>query len=246
VISRSQNVRRACLGFVVLVVVGVASVFGNAGAATEDDEVSLTSYSIGHQIGMDLMRQKRPVDLAAVERGLGDGLNGREPAYSDEELDALLLTLKQQIVTADRVDRIRGAPTLRQAGKDFMAENAEREDVATLASGLQYRVIRDGKGKQPAPADRVQIRYRSWRLDGTAFHDSTLPESDPETMRMGTLIAGLREALALMGEGARWEIFIPPELAFGRRGPLADHTVVYDMELLAVVTSEATGSEGTQ
>jgi FKBP-type peptidyl-prolyl cis-trans isomerase FklB len=243
--TRNSFIRSAIWVFAVFASAAVASVFGDALAAADDD-VSLMSYSLGHQIGTDLVRHERPVDLDALARGLHDGSTGKASAYSDEELDAVLLTLKQQIVTTERADRIRGAPTLRHAGREFMAGNAAREDVKTLDSGLQYRVIRRGEGKRAAPTDRVKIRYRSWRIDGTVFHDSTQPESEPETMRVGELIRGLREALPLMGEGARWEIFIPPDLAFERRGPLADHTVVYDLELLAVGSGEAAGSEVTQ
>jgi FKBP-type peptidyl-prolyl cis-trans isomerase FklB len=240
---RTRIVQNALRTFTVLSVAIVAVDLGHADDESSNEDVSLTSYSIGHQIGMDLVRQDRSVDLAAVERGLRDGLKGAIPALPVEELDALVLGLKQQIVSTEREARVRGAPTLRQAGTRFMVENAEREEIAILDSGLQYRVIRAGKGKRALPTDRVQIRYRSWRLDGRVFHDSTQPESEPETMRVGELIRGLREALPLMDEGARWEIFIPPELAFGRRGPLADHTVVYDLELLAVVSGDTAGSE---
>jgi FKBP-type peptidyl-prolyl cis-trans isomerase FklB len=157
----------------------------------------------------------------------------------------LLVTLKREIVASERNDRIRGAPTLRNAGLAYMEENARREDVQSHESGVQYRVIQAGKGARPKAADTVRIRYKSWRLDGQAFHDSTTPDSEPETMRIQALIPGLREMLPLMAEGARWEITIPPDLAFGRRGPLADQTVTYDLELLAVIRDEATTSEAT-
>jgi FKBP-type peptidyl-prolyl cis-trans isomerase FklB len=153
---------------------------------------------------------------------------------------ALLLGLKRGIVAAEREDRLRPSTSLRRAGEEFLALNASEEGVVELASGLQYRVIRAGSGAHPGAQDRVRVRYRSTRLDGTAFHDSLREGAEPETLEVSGVIKGLGEALELMAVGARWEIFLPPDLAFGRRGPLADHTVVYDLELLGVVPPETT------
>jgi FKBP-type peptidyl-prolyl cis-trans isomerase FklB len=226
---------------------GVASAvlaFCAAGAEPLEDADARLSYSLGHQIGMDLARQGRDVEDDTLGRGLRDGLAGRESALPPAEMRALLLGLKRGIVASEREDRLRPSSSLRRAGEEFLALNAGAEGVVERPSGLQYRVIRPGSGPRPTSKDRVRVRYRSTRLDGRAFHDSLREGAEPETFDVGGVIQGLGEALQLMRVGARWEIFLPPELAFGRRGPLADHTVVYDLELIAVVPSGTTAGEG--
>jgi FKBP-type peptidyl-prolyl cis-trans isomerase FklB len=222
----------------------VASIAGAALGDSPEGESERASYSLGHQIGMDLARQGREIDDESLRRGLRDALAGRAPALADTERNALLVSLKRTIVASEREDRLRGASSLRQAGATFLAENARNDGVVALAGGLQYRVIRTGTGRRPGADDRVTLRYRSTRLDGTAFHDSLREGSEPETFRVGALVPGLTEVLQRMPEGSRWEIFLPPELAFGRRGPLADQTLIYDLELLAVEPAGAAAGEG--
>lgn len=217
---------------------------GAARGEPSEDPGARASYSLGHQIGLDLARQGRAVDIESLRRGLLDARAGRAPAIGDAERNALLVGLKRNIVATEREDRIRGMSSLRRAGAAFLAENAHEEGVVELPSGLQYRVMRAGTGRRPGPDDRVTVRYRSTRLDGTAFHDSMREAAEPETFRVRGLVPGLTEALQLMPEGSRWEIFLPPDLAFGRRGPLQDQTVIYDLELLAVLPADAASREG--
>lgn len=185
----------------------------------------------------------RSVDVDGLRRGLRDAVDGRAAALSAEERNDLLLGLKRGIVATDRDARLRGAWSLRETGKQFMAENARREGVVVLESGVQYRVLHKGDGPRPGPDDRVSVRYRSTRLDGTPFHDSLRADAAPETFRVSAVIQGLGEALQHMPEGSRWEIFIPPDLAFGRRGALEDQTVVYDLELREVSRSATRNAE---
>jgi len=222
----------------------VLSATGSARAEPPEGPGARASYSLGHQIGMDLAREGREVDVESLRVGLRDALAGRAPALADAERNALLVGLKRIIVASEREDRIRGMSSLRRAGAAFLAENAQKDGVVELPSGLQYRVIRAGTGRRPGPDDRVTVRYRSTRLDGAAFHDSTRDGTEPETFRVNGLVQGLTEALQLMPEGSRWEIFLPPDLAFGRRGALQDQTVVYDLELLAVLPADTVSREG--
>jgi len=213
----------------------VAVAMQSARAEPLTDPTARASYSLGHQIGADLLRQGRSVDPGALRKGLLDGLAGRTPGLTTEQMEALLADLKRGIVADERRDRLSGQWSLRQSGADFLAANAKKEGVVSLPSGLQYRVIRSGEGRHPTAEDRVEIRYRSTRLDGVAFHDSMREGSPPDTHLVSDLIPGLVEVLPLMSEGSRWEVFIPSNLAFSRRGPLADHTVIYDLELIGVV-----------
>jgi FKBP-type peptidyl-prolyl cis-trans isomerase FklB len=222
----------------VLVVVSVPGI-GLADAKPEiDGPADRVGYSLGHQIGEDLKRQSVDVDADALLRGLLDALAGVEPSIPDEEMNALLVDLKQKISASEKRSRRAEAERFRAEGSEFLAANATREGVVSLPSGLQYEVLRTGEGKRPGPNDRVKVRYRSTLIDGTAFHDSSRPTDAPETLHVSGVTRGLTEALQRMREGARWRVFLPADLAFGRRGPLADRTVIYEIELISIEPGE--------
>jgi FKBP-type peptidyl-prolyl cis-trans isomerase FklB len=195
-------------------------------------------YSLGYQIGSDLDREAAEIDAQALLQGLRDGLQGTTPSIPAEEMNALLVDLKKRIEASERDDGERKAERYREEGREFLAANAEREGVVSLPSGLQYRVLRAGEGRSPGPSDKVEVHYRSTLIDGTEFHDSHRGEGKPETLHVSGVIRGLTEALQLMREGARWQLYVPADLAFGRRGPLADRTVIYEIELVSIESGE--------
>ncbi len=119
----------------------------------------------------------------------------------------------------------------------FFEQNAGKDSVITLPSGLQYRVVRRGSGRTPAAGDRVTVHYRGTRLDGTEF-DSSHHGQGPATFRLDQVIPGWQEALQHMEEGATWELYVPPELAFRKPGPLGAEPVIFEVELLAVSRSD--------
>jgi FKBP-type peptidyl-prolyl cis-trans isomerase FklB len=203
-----------------------------------DGPARRVGYSLGHQIGEDLKRQTVELDADAMLRGLRDALGGAVPSISEEEMTALLVGLKKRIGASAKKGRRGEAERYREEGSEFLAANATREGVVSLTSGLQYEVLRAGEGKRPRLSDRVKVRYRSTLIDGTEFHDSSRPESEPETLHVSGVTRGLTEALQLMQEGARWRLFLPADLAFGRRGPLADRTVIYEIELISIEAGE--------
>jgi FKBP-type peptidyl-prolyl cis-trans isomerase FklB len=116
-------------------------------------------------------------------------------------------------------------------GREFLAENAKKEGVVTLPSGLQYRVVKSGSGRTPGPQSTVTVNYRGTLIDGTEFGGSGYT---PDTFRVDGVISGWEQALQLMKEGDRWTLFVPADLAYGERGPLADRTVIFDIELISV------------
>jgi FKBP-type peptidyl-prolyl cis-trans isomerase FklB len=196
-------------------------------------------YSLGHQIGGDLERAgNEGIDADALLQGLRDALQGKEPSISTEEMNAILVGLKKRIKASERDDRKQTANRDREEGREFLAANAKKEGVVSLPSGLQYRVLREGTGRRPDPSDQVKVHYRSTLIDGTEFHNSYQREAGPETLHVSGVTRGLTEALQLMREGARWQLFVPADLAFGRRGPLADRTVIYEIELVMIEPGE--------
>jgi FKBP-type peptidyl-prolyl cis-trans isomerase FklB len=153
-------------------------------------------------------------------------------------MQALLLSLKREIQNKQRAQKQQRAETYRAEGEAFLATNAERAGVVVLPSGLQYEVLEQGNGASPEAGDKVRVHYRSTTIDGTAFHDSRERGDEPETLHVSGVIRGLSEALQLMREGGRWKLFIPADLAYGRRGPVADRTVILEVELISIEPAE--------
>ena len=123
-----------------------------------------------------------------------------------------------------------------EEGAAYLASNAEREEVTVLESGLQYEVLTAAEGEKPSASDRVTTHYRGTLIDGTQF-DSSYDRGQPATFPLNGVIAGWTEALQLMSPGAKWRLFIPPELAYGERaqGPIpANSTLIFDVELLEI------------
>lgn len=203
------------------------------------------SYSLGHQVGRDLKQQNVEPDSAIIQRGIEDGLAGKPPLLPEKEMQTSLKALKQDIVSAEQEERMNAIQErrikremARKEGQAFLAANTKKTGVMTLSSGLQYKIIKSGKGRKPVLTDTVTVHYRGTLLDGNEFGSTR--GGEPESFPVNDLIPGLEEALLLMQPGARWELYIPPELGFGRRGPLEDQTLVYDLELLRI---EQTGKE---
>jgi FKBP-type peptidyl-prolyl cis-trans isomerase FklB len=206
-----------------------------------DNETDRISYSLGYQVGNDFNRQGLDLDEEAFVRGFNDANSGEEPILDQEVMNTILGKLKGKISTSQREDarerrarKQREAEEKRSKGRVFMAENAEKPGVKTLPSGLQYKIIRSGAGKKPVLHDLVRVHYRAKLINGHEF-DSSYRRNAPSSFRVGGVIPGWTEALQLMREGAKWELYLPPEFAFGSRGPLADQTLIYEIELLGVV-----------
>ena len=204
------------------------------------NEADRISYSLGQQIGRDFKRQGVNLNAAALVRGFNDASSGIEPALDLDEMNATLSNFKGRINAAQREEakrrraqRQQEAEEKRRKGREFLAENRSKPDVKTMPSGLQYRVIKPGTGKKPGPQDVVRMQYRARQLNGHEF-DSSYSRGGSVSFSVNKVIRGLTEALQLMRTGARWELYLPPELAYGRRGPLAHQTVIYEVELLGV------------
>jgi len=206
---------------------------------TESDRIS---YSLGHQLAGDLKGQGVELDEAVMLQGLRDGLAGNEPQLDTKEMQALLLKMKQEILEKAKEQqlaklearRIKAEQTRKEA-EVFLTTNTSKPGVNTLPSGLQYKVIKPGKGSKPSLSDTVTVHYRGKLINGNEF--GTTYGGEPENLLVKEVIPGMQEALQLMPEGAKWELYIPPDLAFRRRGPLEDQAVIYEIELLRIAES---------
>jgi FKBP-type peptidyl-prolyl cis-trans isomerase FklB len=207
---------------------------------TLSDEPDRINYSIGHQIGTDFIRQKVKLNEQALRQGLQHGQAGETPLLDRAEMQEALVDLKRNITnkmktesTARINDRKRIEEQKRSEGKAFMLENQTREGVKTMPSGLQYMVLKKGAGLKPEIDDYVTINYRAKTLDGREY-DSSSKKGGPVTYRANGVLPGFTEGIQMMQPGAKWELYLPPEQAYGRQGPIAHQTVILEVELLSI------------
>jgi FKBP-type peptidyl-prolyl cis-trans isomerase FklB len=200
---------------------------------TISNETDRFSYSLGHQVGIDFKRQNVEPSPNALMQGMMDAIMEVEPLFSVIEMHSLLVDMKKQIQITQVREKRQKAQYYRKEGREFLAENAKHKDIKTLSSGMQYKVIRKGHGKSPKPTDIVTVNYRGTVISGREF-DSSYRDGKPVQYRVDSVMRGWTEALQIMQEGASWQLFIPSGLAYRRRGPLANRTLIYDIELIAV------------
>jgi FKBP-type peptidyl-prolyl cis-trans isomerase FklB len=199
------------------------------------DEASSMSYALGYQVGRDL--SGTDVRSEALLQGLKDGQSGTAARLGPEEMQAALTTLETRINEQRLKAQREASEKAAAAGTAYLAENAKREGVKTTASGLQYKVNAPGTGRAPTASDTVTVHYRGTLVDGTEF-DSSFKRGQPATFPLAGVIPGWTEGLQLMKEGAKYQLVIPPALAYGDRGPLAGQVLVFDVELLGVSSGE--------
>ena len=200
---------------------------------TPEGDSARTSYSLGYQIGQDLKRQGLEIDRESVIRGIHDAQAGTDPVMSPDEMQTLLTELKRELVAEQWRERTAEAEALKQAGLQFLDANKDRPGVKTTASGLQYKVLREGEGERPGPNDVVRVKYRATTIEGREF-DSTDKRGEPAQFHLGGVIPGWSEGIQLMREGAKYELYIPWNQAYRTRGPLAFKTLIFEVELLEV------------
>lgn len=208
----------------------------NAPAALKTQKDKL-SYAIGMEMGKGVKAQELDVDPDLVSRGLKDAITGGKPLMSDDELQAVIAALRDQMKQKQMQAMEAAAAENKKQGDAFLAENAKKEGVVTLPSGVQYKVITAGQGKKPVETDTVLCNYKGTFPDGTEF-DSSAEAGKPVPFEIKTVIPGFKEALQLMPVGSKWQIVIPPSLAYGERGagnvigPNA--TLIFEVELVSI------------
>lgn len=208
---------------------------------TQKDKLS---YTIGVDTARALRQQEIEVDIDVLIKGLKDGTSGEKLMMTEPEIRAVRTAaqadlMRKQTMKKQQKEAARktAGEENRKAGEAFLAGNRNKEGVVTLPSGLQYKVLKTGAGKTPSDDSTVEVEYRGTLIDGTEFSSSYVT-GRPATMKVKGVIPGWAEALKLMPEGSRWQLFIPPQLAYAERGAGEDigpnATLLFEIELLAV------------
>lgn len=202
-----------------------------------ESDTDRLSYTVGMDIGNSLSEQGMDLDLDLLIEALRASYLGEETRLTTEEALAERDKFMQRRQQELEAERSRDAQTNLEEGQAFLAQNAEREDVVQTESGLQYRVIEEGEGASPVATDQVTVHYRGTLLNGTEF-DSSYARGEPATFALNQVIPGWTEGVQLMKEGAKYEFFIPANLAYGeqgRPGPIGPNsTLIFEVELIEV------------
>ena len=200
-------------------------------------EIDKVSYAIGTQIGQNFKTQQIEVEIEPLIRGLKDALLGKELILSQDEMRQVMTDFQTRMqAKMQESQKVEGARNLAE-GKAFLANNLKKKGVKELPSGLQYKVIKEGTGRVPTADSRVKTHYRGTLINGTEF-DSSYKRNQPAEFAVGGVIKGWTEALQLMKEGAKWELYIPAHLAYGERGRPsipANSTLIFEIELIDIV-----------
>lgn len=205
--------------------------------AVLESEMDRYSYAIGVQVGGSIMQGDIELNPEALTQGIIDVIENKELALSDMEIEETMMALQQKMMEAHATaQREEGGKNL-TAAQAFLAENADAEGVITLDSGLQYRVLTEGSGDKPQADSQVRVHYRGTLLDGTQF-DSSYDRGEPAQFQANQVIQGWQEALQMMPVGSKWQLFVPPNLAYGEAGRPsipANSLLIFEVELLEIV-----------
>jgi FKBP-type peptidyl-prolyl cis-trans isomerase len=217
-------------------------------AAPSAESRTIASYALGFQIGSNFAAQQVALDLDSFITGLRAATAGGDAAYTPEQMQEAVTAFQQQ-VAAETEARVatQGAANL-AAGEQFLADNAKREGVRVLDSGLQIEVLAEGTGDAPGNGDQVQVHYTGTLVDGTVF-DSSRERGEPATFPIEGVIAGFSEGLRQLKVGGRARLFIPPAIGYGERGvgPIPPNaTLIFDVELIDVIDSAAAPAPGPE
>ena len=225
------------IGATVLLVAIAAGCTATEEAAVKlDDPKKRISYTIGLNIGRDFATQEIDVDTAALLAGVRDGLGGAKQRLTDEEMLTEVKSFREAMEAKQEAKYLALATKNRSEGEAFLAANAKAAGVVVRDSGLQYKVLKEGTGPMPQADSVVSVHYRGTLIDGTEF-DSSYERNEPLLLPVGGVIPGWTEALTLMKEGSKWQLFIPAELAYGEEGapPVIgpNATLLFEIELLS-------------
>lgn len=205
------------------------------------DQKDKASYSIGYDIGTTFKKQNIELNTDAFISGMKEGLSGKDATMTKEEREKTLEAFQKEMMEKQAAASKEAASKNLAEGEKFLAANKSKEGVKTTASGLQYKVLKEGTGPTPKETDTVVTNYRGTLLDGTEF-DSSYKRNEPASFPVNRVIKGWTEALQLMKVGSKYQLFIPAGLAYGERGAGRDigpnATLIFEVELLSIKPPE--------
>jgi FKBP-type peptidyl-prolyl cis-trans isomerase FklB len=206
----------------------------NSSLKSQKDKVS---YTIGVNVGNNIKQLPMEIDPDIFFKGFKDAASGGKLLLSEEEIRTVMIAFQKELADKQAELMKTQGEKNKKEGEAFLAENKKKEGVKTLASGLQYKVIKTGNGKSPKTTDKVSTHYQGTLIDGTEF-DSSYKRGEPATFPVTGVIPGWTEALQLMKVGSKWQLFVPSKLAYGERGAgpkIGPNAVlIFTIELLAV------------
>jgi len=195
------------------------------------------SYAVGVEMGNNIKRQGVDLDGNLIAQGIKDALAGGTMRLTEAEVKETVMAFQKDLMAKQQAIHKAAGDKAKAEGEAFLAANAKKSDVATLPSGLQYKVVTEGTGAMPKASDTVTVNYRGKLVDGTEF-DSSYARNEPATFPVHGVIPGWTEALQLMKVGSKWELYIPASLAYGERGAggkiPANAALIFEVELLGI------------
>lgn len=210
-----------------------------AGLETEEQKVS---YIMGMNIGSQIDTESFEFDMAMFNLGVSDAFSGAKPRLSEEQVKTVIEGFQTKMAAKQEAAAKLAADANLKEGEAFLAKNAKTDGVVVLESGLQYKIIEAGTGAVPTAENTVEVHYKGTLIDGTEF-DSSYKRGVPAQFGVTQVIPGWVEALQLMKEGAKWELYVPPSLAYGPGGTGGtigpNQTLIFEVELLKASVAEA-------
>ena len=224
---------RPTLALTILIMLVSGSVLAQ-GVESDKDKLS---YAVGWDIGADIKRRSTEFNVESLITAIRDVVADNEPKVSADEM-RLLLTELQEKVRAEQVEQFRKLSEENQAkSEEFLEANKSKTGIVVLPSGVQYRIIEEGDGARPGIDSKVSVHYRGSLMSGREF-DSSFARGTPEEFTVNAVLPGWQEVLPLMKAGSTWQIFLPPELAFGARGnpPVGpNEALMFDLKLVEIL-----------
>jgi len=225
---------RWMLTFIMTALPALASAQAAPALTTEKDRLS---YAMGMDLGKQLQTRSVEIDPAVFGRGLADALAGGKTLLTEDEAKAVITEMQKAMMVKLAAAAKVAAEKNKAEGEAFLAANKAKEGVVTLPSGLQYKILTTGSGSKPTLEDTVVCQYRLSLVGGKEV-DSSIKRGQPFTIPVKSAIKGWTEVLQLMPVGSKWQVFVPPSLAYGERGGGADigpnATLVFEIELVAI------------
>jgi FKBP-type peptidyl-prolyl cis-trans isomerase len=205
-------------------------------APTATDKNKL-SYAIGYELGSDFRTKGADIDVNTVIRAIQDAAAGRDPTVSEADMRQNLMAFQNK-VREEAVGKLRQLAAENKTKSDrFMAENRAKTGIQTLPNGIQYRVIEAGNGRSPTASSEVSIHYRGSIASTGLEFDSSFARGQPVTFKVNEVLRGWQEVLPRMKTGDHWQVFLPPEMAYGERGqpPIEpNQALAFDIKLIEV------------